>query len=263
MNFSDESNNHPTVYLDNAATTKIDPQVLNVMRRYERALYGNASSKYSLGEISKNAIETSREIIASAINAEPSEIYFTSGGTEANNWVIKGLRNKYRFRPMHIISTEFEHHSILHSLQYRAKEVEDIEYTLTQIITNNVNEIRRRNTSNAAVLKVLSKMVKLNKIPYSVYYFSRNLEHVLHDKASDLTDEQKKELSESFDLKYENRLDEFLRFITDSDFAVPGDYKQTWDFIMQGTNSLNRFSNVHLLFSSIKLYEGEISWIEN
>ena len=158
---------------------------------------------------------------------------------------IEGIQFKYDIiRIVHLVDTDgaFVPPSCVVSGE------KDIEYTLTQIITNNVEGIKYRNASKATVLKVLSKMRKLNNIPYSIYYFSRNLEHVLHNESGDLTDEQKKNLSESFDLKYEDKLDEFLGFITDSNFAVPGDYKQTWDFIMQGTNSLNRFSNVPLLF---------------
>lgn len=158
------------VYLDNAATTKVDSQVLNIMRRYERILYGNASSKYSLGELSKKAIEDSRMIIASAINAEPSEIYFTSGGTEANNWVIKGLKNKYRFRPMHIISSEFEHHSVLDSIHYRANEIQDIEYTLVSPGKNglidviDVSESFRLNTELCSVMMVNNELGTIQPI---------------------------------------------------------------------------------------------------
>ena len=75
------------------------------------------------------------------------------------------------------------------------------------------------------------------------------MEHVLHNISKNLSNEQKKDLSESFDLKYEDKLEEFISFINDSEFAVGGDYKQTWDFIKQGINSLNRYSNIHLLFS--------------
>ena len=126
---------------------------------------------------------------------------------------------------------------------------ENIKYTKTQIITNNVEGIKERNASKATVLKVLAKTQQLNHVEYSIYYFSRNLEHVLHNISEDLENEQKKDLSESFDLKYEDKLEEFISFITDSEFAVEGDYKKTWQFIMQGTNSLNRYSNIHLLFS--------------
>ena len=85
-------------YFDSAATTQIYPMVFFAMEPYLKDYYGNASSHYSLGTISKRAIERSRAIIASAINASPDEIYFTSGGSEANNWAIKGFRHRYNIK---------------------------------------------------------------------------------------------------------------------------------------------------------------------
>lgn len=118
------------VYLDSAASTMIHPYVKNAMIPYLTDMYGNASSHYELGAISEKAIEESRETIATAISAEPSEIYFTSGGSESNNWAIKGLRNKYHFHAMHFISSSIEHHSVIESLKDRWNEQEDISYTL-------------------------------------------------------------------------------------------------------------------------------------
>lgn len=147
-----------TIYLDNAATTRILPEVYDKMEPYIKMFYGNASSKYDLGEISKRAIEESREIIATAVNCSPEEIYFTSGGTEANNWAIKGLRNKYHFRPMHMISTCIEHHSILESLKYRWNECGDIEYTLVSPESNgviNIDSITEKLKLNTELISVM------------------------------------------------------------------------------------------------------------
>lgn len=121
------------VYLDSAASTMIHPYVKNAMIPYLTDMYGNASSHYELGAISKKAIEESRETIATAINADPSEIYFTSGGTEADNWVVKGLINKYKFHPVHIISDTIEHHAILEALKSRRRMHGDIDYTLVPV----------------------------------------------------------------------------------------------------------------------------------
>lgn len=159
-----------SIYLDNAATTPILPEVYYKMEPYIKLFYGNASSKYKQGEISKRAIEEARSIIAKAIGAEPEEIYFTSGGSEANNWVIKGLRNKFRFRPMHIISTEFEHHSILESLKYRWNECEDIEYTLISpersgvISVQDLAEAFKLNTELVSVMMVNNELGTIQPI---------------------------------------------------------------------------------------------------
>lgn len=96
------------------------------------------------------------------------------------------------------------------------------------------------------------KMLRYAGINYTVYFLSRTLEHVLHNRIENLTDQDKTELSEAFDDSYADNLEGFLAFIADKVFAVKGDYKQTWDFIKQDTNSLKRYSNLHLLFEAKK-----------
>lgn len=116
------------VYADNAATTKISPEVLNAMYPYLTEEYGNASSIYSLGRNAKKAIEASREKAAKAIGADPSEIYFTSCGSEADNWALRGTCHRLKAKgKKHIITSVFEHHAILHTCQ--ALEKEDFEVT--------------------------------------------------------------------------------------------------------------------------------------
>ena len=102
------------IYLDNAATTCIDKKVLKTMSPYFSEKYGNASSAHSFGQIAKQTLENSRKIIAESINARPEEIYFTSGGTESNNWALKELFfvNSPNGKK-HIITTKIEHPSIL------------------------------------------------------------------------------------------------------------------------------------------------------
>ena len=121
-------------------------------------------------------------------------------------------------------------------------------YTESEILAPNTNGIRLRNKTKAAILRNLCSMKVLANIPYEVYYLSRTLEHVLHNKIEDLTDKEKENLSNAFDDRYAEDLQGFLSFIADKTFTVPGDYKATWEFIKQGTNSLNRYSNIHLLF---------------
>lgn len=101
------------IYLDNAATTKADAKVLAAMQPYFSEKYGNASSSHGLGREAREAIEKSRKIIAKSINAKPEEIYFTSGGTESNNWALKELYFSNQHIKKHIITTRIEHPSIL------------------------------------------------------------------------------------------------------------------------------------------------------
>lgn len=101
------------IYADNAATTKISQSVLERMLPFLCELYGNASSKYSLGAKAKSAIEQARTQVALALNAEPNEIAFTSGGSEANSWVLRFVADSYRNEPIHIVTTAIEHNSIL------------------------------------------------------------------------------------------------------------------------------------------------------
>ena len=101
------------IYFDNAATTKIKTEVLNEMMPYLTRNYGNASSLYSIGRLSKRAIENSREQIAQLINCHPNEIYFTGSGSESDNTAIKGYAFKNKNKGNHIITSKIEHPAIL------------------------------------------------------------------------------------------------------------------------------------------------------
>lgn len=105
-----------TVYADNAATTALSKMAFEAMLPYLTTEYGNPSSAYSFGQNAKYAIRNAREKVASAIGALPEEIYFTSGGTEADNWAIKSAAALNRSKGKHIISTVIEHHAVLHTL---------------------------------------------------------------------------------------------------------------------------------------------------
>lgn len=106
------------IYMDNAATTRVKQEVLEEMLPYFTENYGNPSSIYTLGSKSKNAIEIARERVAKAINADPKEIFFTAGGSEADNWAIKGVAFANRNRGNHIITSKIEHHAVLHTCEY-------------------------------------------------------------------------------------------------------------------------------------------------
>ena len=117
------------VYVDNAATTAVSKDVLDSMIPYYTTKYGNPSSLYSIGRDSKKAVETARENIAKCLNALPAEIFFTSGGSEADNWAIKGVAYEQALKgKKHIITTAFEHHAVLHTVESLEKEGFEITY---------------------------------------------------------------------------------------------------------------------------------------
>ncbi len=116
------------IYLDNAATTKTAPEVVDAMLPYYSALYGNPSSIYDLAAHSKKAITESREIIAQAIGADTNEIYFTAGGSEADNWALIATAEAYGNKGRHIITSKIEHHAILHTCEYLEKRGFEISY---------------------------------------------------------------------------------------------------------------------------------------
>lgn len=110
------------IYLDYAATTPVDPRVIDVMASYWSELFGNPSSLHYYGQRSRKAVEKTREIIAHALNAKTDEIYFTSGGTESNNLAVIGGARANRNKGKHIITTVIEHHSVLHAFHKLEKE---------------------------------------------------------------------------------------------------------------------------------------------
>ncbi|MBQ7148427.1 MAG: cysteine desulfurase NifS [Pseudobutyrivibrio sp.] len=125
------------VYADNAATTAVSPKVVEAMLPYFTEVYGNPSSLYSVGQKAKEELEEARERIAKVLGATPREIYFTSGGSEADNQaIISAARIGEKKGKKHIISTKFEHHAVLHTLQ--ALEKEGFEIELLDVHSNGV-----------------------------------------------------------------------------------------------------------------------------
>jgi len=110
------------IYLDNAATTPVDKNVLEAMLPYYSDIFGNPSSLHSHGQEAKKAIEEAREKVAKALGADAEEIYFTSGGSESDNWALKGVAYALKNKGNHIITTEIEHHAVLHTCRYLEKE---------------------------------------------------------------------------------------------------------------------------------------------
>lgn len=116
------------VYMDFSATTYTKPEVLQEMLPYFTESFGNPSSLYSLSDNNKKAISAAREKVAKTINAEPNEIYFTSGGSEADNWALKGVAFAKRDKGNHIITTAIEHHAILNTCKFLEKAGFEITY---------------------------------------------------------------------------------------------------------------------------------------
>lgn len=116
------------IYLDNAATTAVSPEVLTAMLPYFTECYGNPSSIHSTGRDAHKAVDAARRQVAAAINADPAEIYFTAGGSESDNWAIKGTAFAKRDKGNHIITTAIEHHAVLHTCQWLEKQGFEVTY---------------------------------------------------------------------------------------------------------------------------------------
>lgn len=116
------------IYLDNAATTRVRPEVVEAMLPYFTEYYGNPSSVYEFAGKSKEAITKSRETIAEALGAQANEIYFTAGGSESDNWALKAAAEAYAKKGKHIITTKIEHHAILHTAEYLEKNGYEVTY---------------------------------------------------------------------------------------------------------------------------------------
>ncbi len=128
---------HEMIYADNAATTQLAPEALDAMMPYLTGEYGNPSSLYSFGQSARQGVDEARKTMAECLGCQPGEVYFTSGGSEADNWAIKmtaaAMKKKGK---THIISSAFEHHAVLHSL--KALEKQGFEVTLLPVYDNGI-----------------------------------------------------------------------------------------------------------------------------
>lgn len=125
--------------------------------------------------------------------------------------------------------------------------VDRFKYSSDCITFSNIDEVKIRNERKARVLDKLSTTMKICKIDYCMYYFSCNLEHVLHNEHN-LDDELKYEYSDRFIESFDGKEKEFIEFLRNSEFTLEGDYKYTWNYIKEDLNSLNRYCNLHLFF---------------
>jgi cysteine desulfurase len=145
------------IYLDHAATTPVKPEVLDAMMPYFTQSFGNPSSIYQVAQINKKAIDDARETIAKHLGANTNEIFFTSGGTEADNWAIKGIVEANKNKGNHIITTKIEHHAVLHTCEYLEKQGFEVTYL-------DVNE------EGVIDLEVLKAAIKDTTILISIMY---------------------------------------------------------------------------------------------
>jgi cysteine desulfurase len=116
------------IYLDNAATTQVYPEVVEAMTPFFTEYYGNPSSIYSFADEAKKAVDHARGILADGIHAKPEEIYFTGGGSESDNWALKATAEAYASKGKHIITTKIEHHAILHTCEWLEKHGCEVTY---------------------------------------------------------------------------------------------------------------------------------------
>ncbi len=145
-----------SIYLDHSATTPVDKEVLSAMLPYFSEIYGNASSLHSFGQDSKNALDEARDIVAKAFNAESNEIYFTSGGTESDNWALKGYAYANKAKGNHIITTAVEHPAILET----CKQLENNGFSITYLPVDNegfvtAKQVEESITENTILVSVM------------------------------------------------------------------------------------------------------------
>ncbi|WP_099468485.1 cysteine desulfurase NifS [Konateibacter massiliensis] len=150
------------IYLDNAATTQTSDRVIKAMLPYYARSYGNPSSIYDFGEKNKKSVAKSREIIADAIHAKKEEIYFTSGGSEADNWALQIAVNKNKFGKRHMITTKIEHHAILNTCKNLEKQ--NVGVTYLNVDESGMINLEQLKSSITPYTKLISIMYANNEI---------------------------------------------------------------------------------------------------
>ena len=148
------------VYMDYAATTFVKPEVLEEMMPYFTEKFGNPSSFYEISRITKRAIDEARGKIAKALKCGNDEIYFTGGGSEADNWALKGIAAAYKNKGNHIITTKIEHHAILHSCEYLEKQG----YKVTYLDVDNEGFINLDDLRNAITSQILNAVADVQNV---------------------------------------------------------------------------------------------------
>lgn len=144
------------IYLDNAATTQVKPEVTKAMMPYFHEKYGNPSSLYEIGVENKEAINKARADIAGTLGAKEQEIYFTSGGTESDNWALRNAAENYRDKGKHIITSTIEHHAITHTCEYLEKKGFEISYiNVDECGMIKINELKNAIRKDTILISVM------------------------------------------------------------------------------------------------------------
>ena len=145
-----------TVYLDYAATTYVKPEVLEEMLPYFTQKFGNPSSFYSISRENRMAIDKARAQVAKALNCDVNEVYFTGGGSEADNWAIKGIASAHKNKGNHIITTKIEHHAVLHTCQYLEKHGFEVTYLdVDDKVLVNLEELKNAITDKTILVSIM------------------------------------------------------------------------------------------------------------
>ena len=143
-------------YFDNAATTRVKKEIIEEMLPYYSEKYGNPSSLYSIGRISRKAIEEARKKVATLINANSNEIYFTGCGSESDNTIIKGIANTYRKKGKHIITSKIEHPAVLHTCQTLEKQGFEVTYLkVNQEGIINIEDLRNSIRNDTILISIM------------------------------------------------------------------------------------------------------------
>ncbi|MFW6233110.1 MAG: cysteine desulfurase family protein [Nanoarchaeota archaeon] len=147
------------IYFDNAASTQVAPEVVKVMKPFFENKYGNASSQHIKGQEARNALEKARKIIAKSINSQENEIYFTSGGTESNNWALKGLyfwNKENKTKKNHIITTKIEHDCVLNTCKWLETQGAKITYlNVDKEGFIDLNELKKAITNKTILVSII------------------------------------------------------------------------------------------------------------
>ncbi|MFS0774836.1 hypothetical protein ABC255_02190 [Neobacillus sp. 3P2-tot-E-2] len=209
------------------------------------------SDQTTLGLILSKLIKT-ENVMFHLVNGDITTDKFT---TVANvnikvNDQIKSFLSRYHFKKsdllkvIHLIDTDG---AFVRENYIQEDDVDGFIYSPAFIKARKVESVLQRNQKKSAILNKLCTCSKVSDIPYSMYYFSCNLEHVLHNECN-MDDSKKDEVASEFTDKFFGIEEEFVEFIRNDEFAVPGDYKETWDFIKRDNHSLKRHCNFHLFF---------------
>jgi hypothetical protein len=204
------------VYADNAATTPVSKKVVEAMLPYMTEHYGNPSSLYSIGQTAFTAVQTAREQVAAALGADAKEIFFTSGGSEADNWAIRGAAALGEKKgKKHLITTKFEHHAVLHTMAALEKQG----FTVTYLDVYEDGLVRVEDVEKAA--KVVDDSMKLLQTSTDAAEIKDGMKELTDNKEKVLNTARANSLAKSGEITAENYQKELYMF-----FRNGKDYKE-------------------------------------